>query len=98
MRRSSEKGTKIEISLLSSVSRTTDHNGRKREIFLVMIMIVITNDKMTEIVGRWSRSIYVYCYNLSPGTMRDNTSNHLESECLTLYLLAPTTVGALINP
>jgi hypothetical protein len=52
MRPSREKGTKIEISLLSSASGTTDNNGRKGEIFLVMIMIVITNDKMTEIVGR----------------------------------------------
>jgi hypothetical protein len=56
MPRSRENGTKIEISLLSSASRKIDRNRGKREVFLMM-MIVITNYKLTEIARRWSRSI-----------------------------------------
>ena len=39
MPRSRENETKIEISILSSASRTTDRNGRKLEIFLMIMMI-----------------------------------------------------------
>jgi hypothetical protein len=51
------KKQRLKYHYYLKASRTTDRNGTKREIFLVMIMIVITNDKMTETARRWSRSI-----------------------------------------